>query len=506
MIDDRTLSLRRSEQALFRHELDVARLRPYWLRARVRILVVTDASGSFDSTADFGLGRALDELRNDPWWWVRFEVVTAHRGSGSSADHTHFRFDAPPVPLAGFDQVWLFGVARTPALPAGEVAAIRAFMDAGGGVFATGDHEDLGAALSGDLPRVNAMRRWRAGGPAGTPPPQSGPTRHDTSRQGATAGYQFDDQSDDTPQRISPTRYYDPYRFSALIRRWRPHPLLCGRGGVLDLLPDHMHEGECVAPSAVQVAADPGIWPGGYGPEVIAGARVEEHTNTDGHGFVGGRTFGVLSAYDGHLGGVGRIVTDATWHHWFNINLIGFDTSSTPYDKIRNYFQNVALWLAPPAKQDAMFCAAMYGLVWLQPFNELQIGRGVPLLPLGFSAVDAIGRRSSQCIVNDWILAQLPVLLRTELYRRPLPEPDPLPLSGGLESIRELVVGAALESLREQFDPFDPPAEAPEEELVAGLIARGVARGMDAVLEVEQRGLAHCRETLVLLEKARSDC
>jgi hypothetical protein len=502
MDDDRAVRLQRAEQVLLRHELDVARLSPFWWRARVRILVVTDGSGSFDSTASFGLGRALDEVRNDPWWWVRFELVTAHRGGGSSADHTNFRFDAPPVELAGFDQLWLFGVQSAPALASSEVAAIRAFMDGGGGVFATGDHDELGAALSGDLPRVNAMRRWRSGGPAGSPPPQSGPSRHDTTRQGATPGYQFNDQSDNTPQRILPTRYYDPFRFSVLNQRWRPHPVLCGRSGVLDLLPDHMHEGECVAPSASVVAANPGVWPGGHRPEVIARARVEEHTNTDGHGFVAGKTFGVLSAYDGHLAGVGRIVTDATWHHWFNINLIGFDQSSAHYDQIRNYFQNVALWLAPAAKQDAMFSAATYGLIWLQPFNELQIERGGPLVKLGFSAVDAIGRRASQCIVNDWILAKLPLLLREELYRRPLPEPDPLPMSAGLETVRELVVGGILESLREQFDPFDPPSGPPEEELVVKLVNRGVTRGLDAVVEVEKRGLAQCRSTLELLEKS----
>ncbi len=30
-------------------------------------------------------------------------------------------------------------------MPPAEVAALRIFMDGGGGVFATGDHEDLGA-------------------------------------------------------------------------------------------------------------------------------------------------------------------------------------------------------------------------------------------------------------------------------------------------------------------------------------------------------------------------
>jgi len=108
----------------------------------------------------------------------------------------------------------------------------------------------------------------------------------------------------------------------------------------------------------------------------------------------------------------------------------------------------------------------------------------------------------TQCVVNDWVLAKLPALMRAELFRRPLPEPDPLPLSAGLETVREQVVGAILASLREQFDPFDPPTGPPDTELVGKLVARGVAQGLEAVLAIEKRGLAQSRSTVSLLEKA----
>jgi hypothetical protein len=33
--------------------------------------------------------------------------------------------------------------------------------------------------------------------------------------------------------------------------------------------------------------------------------------------------FGTVGVYDGHQANVGRIAVDSTWHHFFDINLIG---------------------------------------------------------------------------------------------------------------------------------------------------------------------------------------
>jgi hypothetical protein len=74
--------------------------------------------------------------------------------------------------------------------------------------------------------------------------------------------------------------------------------------------------------------------------------------------------FGVLGAYDGHRQTVsrqklGRIAVDATWHHWFH-NILGFNKTSARYYKIRNYWWNVAHWLARPAMQRSMYNNAVY--------------------------------------------------------------------------------------------------------------------------------------------------
>lgn len=77
------------------------------------------------------------------------------------------------------------------------------------------------------------------------------------------------------------------------------------------------------------------------------------------------RCFGAISAYDGDAAAVGRIVVDATWHHFVNINLNGSGAGNDPttglprtglyfggmptpeYLKIQRYYKNTVRWLAP---------------------------------------------------------------------------------------------------------------------------------------------------------------
>ncbi|HSN90249.1 MAG TPA: hypothetical protein VLS93_03380 [Anaeromyxobacteraceae bacterium] len=455
----------------------------------VRILMVTDGSGSFDSTASFGLGRMIAAMRADPWWWARFAITTAHRGACARFEdpavphHDGFSFDVLPagLSLASFDQIWLFGVLGAgSAIGAAEVAAIKAFMDGGGGVLAMGDHAELGAGMCSEIPRVKEMRRWKAGGPAGTPPPQTGTARHDTCREGPTPGYQFDDQSDGVPQRID-VRLYPVWSAVPFLERRRPHPILCGREGVLDVLPDHMHEGEIVSPASVAGNPD---WPGGAGPEVIAWATVIAHTNTDGFGPVDGKRFGVLGAYDGHPRGVGRVAVDATWHHWFNINLVGFAAGSAEQAAIHNYYWNCGLWLSRAATIRSLAVRAAYGLVYTPPFRELT--GEAPLLLLGGVAKDAIGRRASQCTVTEFVRVLYPERLR-EAVGPPIPDPGPL---RGPYLHEEFALGGVMRSLLERFSGLDPPQAAPDEAEVAKLVDQGIAAGWREMAAFERDSAA----------------
>jgi hypothetical protein len=497
------------EQLIAKAEIDYFGKLDWFLPPRVKVLIVTDGGGSFDRSASFGLGKMIDIMRSDPWWWVRFDITTAHRSGLSAASkasmkhpdlpiHDGFNFAAPPtgLELNKFDEMWLFGVSAEglSAISAAEVTAVSGFMNAGGGVFATGDHETLGAAMCGDLPRINKMRQWKNAGPSGTPPPVGGPNRHDTLRAGPSPGFQFDDQSDNAPQPIRVKHYYDPFHWTALVRHWRPHPVLCGINGILDVLPDHMHEGNIVVPSSLNATE----FPGGVAPEVIAHATVLAHATPPVDSSISNpTTFGVLGAYDGQRVSVGRIVVDATWHHWFNINLLGFADGDANFEKIKNYYWNVGLWLAPKARQTQLFNAAVYGLPWTHHFLELNSKLPIPYL--GFSGIDAIGRRSSKCTATEWVLGQLSDKLKEVAYRRPFPPNPPDPPFEGLEHLREYVMGGVMREVL---------AAAERGELkhddVGALVQRGAAHGLAALQEDVGMRAKQMERGLSLLREARA--
>jgi hypothetical protein len=233
---------------------------------------------TYGADAWFTLSYLMKTLRNSPS--PTFTVDTASRGFNAAENlsngtitntvpdpyatikgpdpskPTPFHFDDPGFDLTIYDENWLFGFEGYSVSPVGprvggtgepggltdgELAAITKFMQSGGGVFATGDHDGLGSGMSGRIPRVRYMRKWYStyDNSPGRPPLTvvnwrgSGATRVDTLRQGATDHgneFFFDDQSDDRPQ---PLNVSDP-----------SHPVVQGATGVLSVYPDHMHEGE----------------------------------------------------------------------------------------------------------------------------------------------------------------------------------------------------------------------------------------------------------------------
>lgn len=162
----------------------------------LRILFVVD--GSINYGNDFGVGRVAELLNNTTRGWVDFQVDTLHKSAVTFSDAF----------LRPYHQVWLFGYnGGSGSLSAGERTALQKWMDERrGGVFATGDHDDLGAALCRQVPRVGTMRRWTN---AQSVPPGGGLARVDTNRpanaaQEAPTYAEIPNsaQSDAVPQRI----------------------------------------------------------------------------------------------------------------------------------------------------------------------------------------------------------------------------------------------------------------------------------------------------------------
>lgn len=512
-------------------------LYPIWLRpCTVRILMVTDGGGSF-TNADFGLTELLNVLSVSPGPYVRFAVTKAHRGSGAAnADITSFRFDT--TDLSQYDEIWMFAVARgSSSISDSELSAISSFMDSGGGVFATGDHEDLGVVMCGKVPRVRSMRRWwwPSPGPNGEPvaPRVDGPGRHDTTRQGALAPTEFEDQSDDVPQVIEPKLYHapGPHIFREYVY---PHPLLCGPKGVINYLPDHPHEGHCEVPADLTMSFtfngasfdEYPTLPDGtrLAPEVIATGRNGPGISDAAKGTVQPRTIGSIGAYDGHRASVGRVVVDSTWHHFFNVNLIGDPAAAEPaqrtgfaasaiglakYEEIKAYFRNIAVWLARPERHSCMRWRIIWDSRWysrlLMDFRPYKSLREIPLyefIRLGTVARDVLGRLASQCQSTQWLFDLLEELMPFELIRPvrpwpPLPDPppdfDPIRIYYAHAAVNA-ALGAILYSIADRFpDAGEELKDRPEDE-DRELMMQGVALATNRIFEAMRDSTAELEQ------------
>ncbi|MGD8684936.1 MAG: hypothetical protein PVG27_13395, partial [Chloroflexota bacterium] len=519
--------------------LDATSLIPWLFRpCTVRVLLVTDGALDFGS-GGFGLRTFVETLLDGAGFYARFEITLAHianrggdqmmAGDGRIADRIpSFRFDDTDHFTADrYDQVWLFGIETTyanrrisnddtPTLLPAEVEALGAFMDGGGGLFATGDHGALGKALCSAVPRARSMRLWdnSSNNNLTNEVSMNGPRRNDTNRRGHDAVSQFNDQSDDIPQTIEPKLYrrYGPFIWGATVF---PHPLLCGPDGVIDVMPDHPHEGECVEPANPSIAEFPDSTDGSPRPlpEVVS-------TNTVPAGNVSGtkapteaHTFGGVCAYDGHRADRGRVVTDATWHHFVNINLVGDAGASGAKSMgflatasgqahlaaIQAYYRNVAVWISRSQNVRCMNNHILWHLVWNDRVIEAVATRGdltfddvrYPFLwELGKHARDVLGRYAGRCqsyeYVIDILAPLLPIELRLAIHPwwpdPPRPEPDPVPWLD-IEPLLDSALGGAVLAIRERY-PVPPDGEADvDADAVAEIAAYGAERAVSMALE-----------------------
>lgn len=338
-----------------------------------KVLIVLDGVYSFEApapTQDFTYTVLVGALVA-----AGHQVTKAHRESDASADFAPFNF-ITSVNLLDFDVIWLIGnrgrnsttssgTSGTFALPEDELAELARFMEAGGGVFATGDHDSIGSDLCGHIPRVRAMRSWYGLNDTASPMPPAFPrnfpvftggppgSRADTTQKNPAGDYDlnndgvdeafvwFENQSDSIPQTITPTT--SP-----------AHPILRRNGADITTYPDHMHEGNTQGEIlghdyTLSVPLDgqsftefPAIAGERELPAVIAHGQsiAQASRNADDNSSLdaanaGTQQVNTLSVYDGRAAGVGRIVTGSTFHHYVDINLTGDTDINTPERKAR---------------------------------------------------------------------------------------------------------------------------------------------------------------------------
>lgn len=452
---------------------------PWWREpAEVRILMYADDKMDF---SELKYVRTL--LESQPYPFVSFKITTAHRDlpqdPNRNIDRGRVELKDLDI-LANFDEIWLFGSRESFASDVQVKSLVEQFMAAPkcGGVLVTGDHRALGGELAATTDRVGDMRLWTID--------ILGPNRHSSLEEGPDPNTSFsgEDEADDRPQIIHYRRF--PVGAPAGVTL-QPHPVLCGPDGPIDVLPDHQHEGEAVAPTVGP--ADAAKWPINQQnnhqeqPFVIAWGDVKDPQ-------VNFKQFGVISAYNGHTVDVGRIVADSSWHHWFNSNLIGDGLTNLGFKasaegkaalkKIDAYFLNCAVWLAPPQKQIEIRNAAWWSTVWAD--ETVEIPADAPLTYFGERAIKVLGRFASSSAVSEWVLGPV-------VFNNALSDARVAQLSQGSSllnlPLEQLLAGGILRALMRKVGRLNPapnfPTEAPPDESLEQAINAGSAEALASI-------------------------
>lgn len=485
--------------------------------SHVRLLIVVDTEISlFPGANAFGIERVIRLMRETSVGCMHFHVDVAERTSGAfsvvaapagtQGKYLGFRFNST-LPdgsnvIDHYDEIWCFGFkphagfihptddaditdAGAIAASDAELSVLTTWMNNKGGMFATGDHDFVGASMCGRIPRVGTMRAWTN---AQNVPPIDGPLRIDTNRPANSAelaGFdeiEFERQSDAVPQPITwtPWLYFSHSPFH--IHK-RPHPVLCHPTlGPIDVMPDHPHEGVVfdhveqpdVGLAPITLTNDYDFGGGVTGPEypalsgvqplpmVIARGRTLADPPLDHEkGDSPAKRFAMISVYDGHRAGVGRVATDSTWHHWMNINLTGLEAAGGDnWEKIKRYFLNLGVWLAPPHIPRRCFYFHVLESFYAYPGIE-EFHARVPLLELGYTFRHYLTKLYGPCWVTQSILDTLGVLdvkfrerfiskyFPVPVPKKPFPRPDPCLTCPPPDMLEAAVLGGVIRSASE---------------------------------------------------------
>ena len=144
-------------------------------------------------------------------------------------------------------------------------------------------------------------------------------------------------------------------------------------------------------PLAPEVVATGQVLPGVTSPALDPDALRRSRTLHQG------KTFGVIGAWDGHRVGKGRVVVDATWHHFFDINISGdryLENNSlgsqheqklhgffvpdgsggripnAHYRMIMWYFRNIIYWLIPADRYQSIWWWSLIEIVKRPQLSE----------------------------------------------------------------------------------------------------------------------------------------
>jgi hypothetical protein len=380
----------------------------------------------------FGLGSMIDRLKAHEPAFATLDIRWFSRNSNAYSHADNKLTDI--LSREDFDEIWFFGLHQSNTnqfsllarrggpeseLNEEEVAALTEWMKihddgcGGGGILMTGDHANenplnvpagtngnrkdpvaseeflgLGRALGRNVPRAGALRKWE--GP---------PTYH--SDNSLSTIFNGGLQTDRVPQQLelrTVNAFGDP------DPNGQPHPLFYYKEGTfIEVFPDHAHEGAVVLPDETALL-DTNVWPGQIRPQVVALGRDARKPDP----------LNIIATYNGDLAGVGRIVADSTWHHYMNLNLRNFPHPAppdSPSDQIGQFYANLAVWLAPKCKREAM-ARLMF---WELARYTLLLEEREDAESTGATANAVLATAVSPCEVNELIQVYTPKEV-TDLY------------------------------------------------------------------------------------------
>ena len=526
------------------------------LFSRVRILIVVDPEISLTAgSGAFGIGRVIQLIRDTSVGCIYFDVTLARRSTAPArvnpmpaADqpkYEGFRFDRKEADgvtntIEQFHEIWCFGfqpgndagpdsnINKASAVPMSDVElrVLTQWMNARqGGVFATGDHDYLGASMCHRIPRVGTMRLWTN---ADGVPPIGGLDRIDTNRAatpaqadiagGSPAMMPFDNQSDAVPQPIQWVAWSKVKVARHIVKR-RPHPVLCHPvHGPIDVMPDHPHEGRCfdtvrdsAGNSEIKLSGTYNFGGGVAGDEypTVGGARPTPMVIAYGttlpdppyNHFKGDspfKRFPMISVYDGHQIQLGRVVVDSTWHHWMDVNLDDLEPApdKTNWEKISRYFINLALWLAPPGIPRR--CITFHILEsHFEYLGFREFSPRVSIFELGAVMKQKLHLLFGPCWVTQYVLDWI-WLFKRPLYhkfvehyleyprpRKPMPRPDPCLSCPPIDVLEDAILGGLVLQSIEIMKPIRDALHA-QREIKRGLdfdqvekeMLKGASRGL----------------------------
>lgn len=491
--------------------------RPWKWKNYVDILVVVDGGIATDPGVDsFGVGRVIELIRATKVGALDFRVDIAIRNgeaptivpnpAGYAARYRGFRFDMQQNGanvLDRYEQVWCFAI--NPGNPPGgqtvqdsqidqaneyptsnaELAVLARWMDEGGGLFGTGDHDHLGASMLRRVPRLGTMRRWTV---ADGVPTVGGNTRIDTLRPpspaympGASPQQSMNNTAHQGDMTVQPIDWvpWESVNFP-IWRRSRPHPVLCHpRLGPINVMPDHAHEGLCWETD--EIDGDASFSFAGYAgdeyrdataggtkpmPHIIArGDVLLQPPYRFGKGPQQARPdFPMISIYDGHRAGVGRVATDSTWHHWMDVNIDQIRIANNDdWKKISRYFINLAVWLTPAGFSASALTVSTLVSHFQSPGFQDYI-TGASTLELGSALRGHLSTLYGPCWVTDRIWFEIVLVRKIWPWEIWNPIDEGRPPFFGIESevIENLFLGTLVEETMEAAQTIKRAADKGE--------------------------------------------